>query len=57
VHPSVSGLLPDGASVLVYGGLWTSNHGLGADVAPDATTTIPLAALRHAATDVETSAR
>lgn len=56
VHPSVSGLLPDGASVLVYGGLWTSNRGLGVDVAPDATTTIPLAALRHAATDVEASA-
>jgi hypothetical protein len=56
VHLSVTGLLPDGASVLVYGGLWASNRGLGADLAPNATTTIPLAALRHATTEVEASA-
>ena len=55
-YRSSAPLLPDGASVLVYGGLWASNRGLGADLAPNATTTIPLAALRHAAAEVEASA-
>jgi hypothetical protein len=50
VHLSVTGLLPGDASVQVYGGLWGIHCGLGADLAPDATTTIPLAALRHATT-------
>jgi hypothetical protein len=49
VHVSVTGLLPGGASVWIYGGLWATHRGLGADLAPNATT-IPLAALRHAAT-------
>ncbi|HEY6421892.1 MAG TPA: hypothetical protein VIY28_01325 [Pseudonocardiaceae bacterium] len=56
VHLSVTGLLASGASVLVYGGLWAQYSGLGTDLAPDATTTIPLAALRHAATTEEVSA-
>ena len=56
VHLSVTGLLAGGASVLVYGGLWAQHRGLGADLAPDATTTIPLAALRHAASVEEVSA-
>lgn len=56
VHLSVTGLLPDGATVLVYGGLWGRNRSLGADLAPDATKSIPLAALRHAATEVEVRA-
>jgi hypothetical protein len=56
VHLSVTGLLTCGASVLVYGGLWANHSGLGADLAPDATTTIPLAALRHAATVEEVRA-
>jgi hypothetical protein len=47
---SVGGLLPGGVSVLVYGGLWGTHRGLGADLAPDATTTIPLPMLRHAVT-------
>ncbi|MGH3776567.1 MAG: hypothetical protein ACRDRR_12695 [Pseudonocardiaceae bacterium] len=56
VHLSVTGLLAGGASVLVYGGLWATHCSLGADLAPDATTTIPLAALRHTATVEEVSA-
>jgi hypothetical protein len=49
VHFSVTGLLPDGASVLVYGSQGANHRGLGADLAPDATTAIPLPMLRHAA--------
>jgi hypothetical protein len=49
VHLSVAGLLPNGASVLVYGAIPVPEHGLGADLAPDATT-IPLATLRCATT-------
>ncbi|MGH3846203.1 MAG: hypothetical protein ACRDZY_11660 [Acidimicrobiales bacterium] len=56
VHLSVTGRLASGACVLVYGGLWTHHSGPGADLAPDATTTIPLAALRHTATGEEVSA-
>ncbi len=50
VHLSVTGLLPDGVSVLVYGAMPVPEGGLGADLAPDATTTIPVAALRCATT-------
>jgi len=50
VHLSVTGLFPDGVSVLVYGAMPVPEHGLGADLAPNATTTIPLAALRCATT-------
>ena len=56
VHLSVTGLLPCGASALVYGGLWATHCSLGAALAPDATTTIPLAALRPAATVGEVAA-
>ena len=49
VHLSATGLLPGYAAVLVYGGLWVTHRGLGADLAPDATTTIPFPMLRHAA--------
>ena len=49
MHLSVTGLLPGGASVLVYSGLWATQCGLGTDLAPDATTTIPLLMLRPAA--------
>jgi hypothetical protein len=49
VHLSVTGLSTGGASVLVYGSLpATTTRGLGADLAPDATRTIPLLMLRHA---------
>jgi hypothetical protein len=52
-HLSVTGLLPGDASILVYGGLWPTHQGLGADRPPDAPTTIPLTTLRHAAIVVE----
>jgi hypothetical protein len=55
-HLSVTGLLPGGASVLVYGGTEATHRGLGADLAPDATTTLPLSTLRHAATVEEARA-
>lgn len=57
VQLSVTGLLPHGVSVEVYGGLWEAYHGPGADLPPGATTTIPLNALRHTATTRETSTR
>jgi hypothetical protein len=50
VHLSVIGWLPDGASVRVYGGVPFTDRGIGADLAPDATTTVPLAVLRAWAT-------
>jgi hypothetical protein len=50
VDLTVTGLLPGGASVLVYGGVRGTHRGRGADLAPEATTTIPLPLLRHAAT-------
>jgi hypothetical protein len=56
VHLSVTGLLPCGAAVLAYGGLAATPCDLGVDLAPDAATTIPLAALRHAVTEGEASA-
>jgi FtsP/CotA-like multicopper oxidase with cupredoxin domain len=56
VHLSVTGRLPCNASVLVYGGVWGTHRDLGADLAPEATTTIPLSMLRHAATIEEVRA-
>jgi hypothetical protein len=56
VHLSVTGLLPDGASVLIYGGLPATHCALGTDLAPDAPTTLPLPMLQHAATVEEASA-
>lgn len=50
VHLSVTGLLPDGATVRVFGALPVTDRGLGAGLEPDTTTTLPLAALRHLAT-------
>ena len=56
VHLSVTGLLSRAASVLVYSGLPVTDCGLGADLAPGATTIIPLTMLRHAATIQEARA-
>ncbi|HEX6403932.1 MAG TPA: hypothetical protein VF003_12360 [Pseudonocardiaceae bacterium] len=56
VHLSITGAIAASASVLVYGGLPTHRGGLGTDLTPGATTTLPLAALRHAATIQEASA-
>ena len=47
--------LPDATAVLVYGGLPTNRGELDALLRPD-TTTLPLAAPRHAATTREASA-
>lgn len=49
VHLSVTGELPGGVSIQVYGCVPFTEHGVGADLAPDTTTTIPLMALRHLA--------
>jgi hypothetical protein len=43
-------------AVLVYGGPQATPSGLGADLALDAARTIPLAALRHVATEKKLSA-
>ncbi|HXT45837.1 MAG TPA: hypothetical protein VN748_17265 [Pseudonocardiaceae bacterium] len=50
MHLSVTGLLPDGTTVEIYGALPINDHGPGADLAPGATTTVTLATLRHLAT-------
>jgi hypothetical protein len=50
VHLSVIGQLPGGVSVRVYGGMAFTKHGVGADLAPDASKTVPLAVLRERAT-------
>jgi hypothetical protein len=53
VHFSVIGRLPGGVSIRVYGGVPFIEHGIGADLASDASTIVPLAALRHLATPGE----
>ncbi len=50
VHLSVTGLLSGGAAVQVYGVMRVTDRGLGADLAPSATRTLPLATLHHLAT-------
>jgi hypothetical protein len=50
VHLSVIGQLLSGVSVRVYGGVPVTEHGIGADLAPDTSTTVPLAVLRERAT-------
>ncbi len=53
VHLSVTGHLPDGVSLRIYGAVPYTKHVPGADLTPNANTTIPLATLRHLATDEE----
>ena len=50
VHLSVIGRISDGVSIRVYGGVAFTEHGIGADLAPDASTTVPWALLRERAT-------
>jgi hypothetical protein len=50
VHLSVIGRLPDGVTIRVYGGMAFTVHGIGANLAPDASTTVPWALLRERAT-------
>jgi hypothetical protein len=50
LHLSVTGQLPGGVPVEVYGALPITTLSLGADLEPGATTTLTLATLRHLAT-------
>ena len=56
VHVSVTGQLTRGARIRVYGAMPFTGRGLGADLAPHATTTILLTALRHVSTLREVTA-
>jgi hypothetical protein len=47
VHLSVIGRLSGGASIRVYAGVVFTEHGIGADLPPDTSTTVPLATLRQ----------
>ncbi|MGH3795177.1 MAG: hypothetical protein ACRDSP_09835 [Pseudonocardiaceae bacterium] len=49
VHLSVTGRLPDGLAVQVYGGLPYTPHSPGSDLDPATTTPVLLTALRHLA--------
>lgn len=50
VHLSVIGRLPGGVSVRVFVGVPFTGRGLGGDLAPDASKTVPLVVLREWAT-------
>jgi hypothetical protein len=50
MHLSVIGWLPEGISIRVYGGVPFIEYGIGADLAPDASTIVSLAVLGHLAT-------
>jgi FtsP/CotA-like multicopper oxidase with cupredoxin domain len=50
VHLSVTGRLPSGTQVQVYGALRVTDLSLGAGLEPGATITVSLATLRHLAT-------
>jgi hypothetical protein len=56
VHVSVTGQLTGGTHVRVYGAMPFTGCGIGADLAPDATTTLSLLALRHVSTLREVTA-
>jgi hypothetical protein len=50
VHLSVIGQLSGGVSVRVHGGVPFTEHSIGGDLTPDASTTVPLALLCEQAT-------
>ncbi len=50
VHLSVMGQLPNGVLVRVFGGVPFTGRGIGGDLAPHASKTVPLAVLREQAT-------
>ncbi|MGB7796431.1 MAG: hypothetical protein WBL53_09280 [Pseudonocardiaceae bacterium] len=56
VHLSVTGQLTHGARIRIYGATPFTECGLGADLAPDATTNLSLRALRHVSTLREVTA-
>jgi hypothetical protein len=53
VHLSVTGRLPSGVSIKVYGFLPFHESGFGGDLEPNATATIPLQMLRYLSTIAE----
>ncbi|MGH3832636.1 MAG: hypothetical protein ACRDRS_19725 [Pseudonocardiaceae bacterium] len=53
VHLSVTGRLARGVTIRVYGALPVTPHGIGADLAPNTSATVPLSALRHFVTPEE----
>jgi hypothetical protein len=53
VHLSVTGQLPGGVSIKVYGFVPFRESGFGGDLEPNAITTIPLQTLRHLSAIVE----
>jgi hypothetical protein len=53
IHLSITGRLPGGMSVHVYGGMPFTTHGPGGDLAPGTTAPVLLASLRHLATPGE----
>jgi hypothetical protein len=53
LHLTVTGQLPGGVTVEVYGGMPFTGRGIGAELVPQSTTTVPLAALRAMATPDE----
>lgn len=55
VHLSVLGRLSSGAPIRVYAGVAFTEHGIGADLAPGAATTMALATLREPATPKQVS--
>ena len=57
VHLSVIGRLSGGASIRVYAGVVFTEHGIGADLPPDASTTVPLATLHKRVTLGQVRAR
>jgi hypothetical protein len=56
VHVSVTGQLTHSARIRVYGAMTFTGRGIGADLAPDATTPLSLLALRHVSTLREVTA-
>jgi FtsP/CotA-like multicopper oxidase with cupredoxin domain len=50
VHLSVIGQLPGGVSIRVHGGMPFTESGIGGNLAPDASATVPLVVLRQRAT-------
>ena len=53
VHLSVTGHLPDGVSIKVYGSLPFHDSGWSSHLEPNAATTIPLQTLRHLSANAE----
>ena len=53
LHLTVIGQLSAGVTVEVYGGMPFTGRGIGAELVPHSTTTVPLAALRAMATPEE----